>query len=96
MPLAAGKSCVELRQALDRELGLNRVANGGESGNQLGSNRVPQGAKRQELRGLLSPEVQELLDRAHDGLSHSVGFEDSQEVLKRAPARAAPSPENTR
>jgi 5-methylcytosine-specific restriction endonuclease McrA len=28
--------------------------------------------------------VQELLDRAHDGLSHTVGFEDSQEVLRRA------------
>jgi 5-methylcytosine-specific restriction endonuclease McrA len=82
--LATGKSCVEIRQALERELGLNRVPCCDESGNQLGSNRVPQGAKRHELRGLLSPEVQELLDRAHDGLSHTVGFEDSQEVLKRA------------
>ena len=67
--LAAGKSCVEIRQALEWE---------------LGSNRVPQGAKRNELRGLLSPEVQELLDRAHDGLSHTVAFQDSQEVLRRA------------
>jgi 5-methylcytosine-specific restriction endonuclease McrA len=82
--LAAGKSCVEIRQVLERELGLNRVAGGDESGNELGSNRVPQGAKRHELRGLLSPDVQELLDRAHDGLSHTVGFQDSQEVLRRA------------
>jgi 5-methylcytosine-specific restriction endonuclease McrA len=82
--LAAGKSCIEIRQALDRQLGLNRVANSDECGNQLGSNRVPQGAKRLELRGLLSPDVQALLDRAHDGLSHTVGFQDSQEVLRRA------------
>jgi 5-methylcytosine-specific restriction endonuclease McrA len=82
--LAAGKSCVEIRQTLDRELGLNRVDGAADEADELGSNRVPQGAKRHELRGLLSPEVQELLDRAHDGLSHTVGFEDSQEVLKRA------------
>ncbi len=82
--LAAGKSCVEIRQALERELGLNRVPGTLCEADELGSNRVPQGAKRHELRGLLSPEVQELLDRAHDGLSHTVGFEDSQEVLKRA------------
>ena len=82
--LAAGKSCVEIRQALDRQLGSNRVVGAGGDGDELGSNRVPQGAKRAELRGLLSPQVQALLDRAHDGLSHTVGFEDSQEVLKRA------------
>jgi 5-methylcytosine-specific restriction endonuclease McrA len=82
--LAAGKSCVEIRQTLERQLGLNRVPGMGCDGDELGSNRVPEGAKRHELRGLLSPQVQELLDRAHDGLSHTVGFEDSQEVLKRA------------
>ena len=82
--LASGKSCLKIRQTLERELGLNRVPDGDESGNQLGSNRVPEGAKRMELRGLLSPDVQELLDRAHDGLSHTVAFQDSQEVLRRA------------
>ena len=82
--LAAGTSCVEIRQALEHQLGLNRVIGTGGDGDELGSNRVPEGAKRAELRALLSPEVQALLDRAHDGLSHTVGFEDSQEVLKRA------------
>jgi 5-methylcytosine-specific restriction endonuclease McrA len=82
--LAAGKSCVEIRQALDRALGLNRVPGTGCDADELGSNRVPEGAKRHELRGLLSAEVRALLDRAHDALSHTVGFEDSQEVLKRA------------
>jgi len=42
--LAAGKSCVEIRQALDRELGLNRVPGTGCDADELGSNRVLQGA----------------------------------------------------
>ena len=71
--LAAGKSCREIRQALELQLGLNRVQTTGDDG-----------ANRLELRALLSPEVQALLDRAPEGLSHTVGFQDSQEVLKRA------------